>query len=184
LRGGSSHLEKKHVVYTEGGIPIYQCPNKEIPPQREHPLTSILSPLPSVNNTKGKAEKAFWVTTTLLAWPQPHAILPALKPKYLRCLQLVKVSISERTCRRKDSIRDIGLRRPGECWVSLEPVVSSGEGRKGSAFGKDDLLGTLRADMGKNPSGMCHNNRANTFPAAVLKGKDGARGVKGKTVTW
>jgi hypothetical protein len=29
----------------------------------------------------------------------------------------------------------------------------------------------------ENPSGMCHNNSANTFPGAVLKDKDGAVGV-------
>jgi hypothetical protein len=32
-------------------------------------------------------------------------------------------------------------------------------------------------DIGENPSSMCHNNSTNTFPGAVLKGKDGAEGV-------
>jgi hypothetical protein len=32
-RGGSSHVEKEHVVYNTGGVLIYWCPDKEIPPQ-------------------------------------------------------------------------------------------------------------------------------------------------------
>jgi hypothetical protein len=50
-----------------GDIPIYWCPKKEISPQREHPLPSILSLLLSVTTTKGKAEMAFRVAVTLPA---------------------------------------------------------------------------------------------------------------------
>jgi hypothetical protein len=32
--------------------------------------------------------------------------------------------------------------------------------------------------MGENPCDVCHNNSANTFPEAVLKGKEGAVGCK------
>jgi hypothetical protein len=71
------------VVYNGGGIPIYWCPDKEITPWGEQHPPSVLSLLPSVTKTEGKAEKAFQVVVTLLAWPQPHAILLALKPKYL-----------------------------------------------------------------------------------------------------
>jgi hypothetical protein len=52
-------MEKEHVVYNRGGVPIYWHPNKEIPSQGEHPLPSILSLLPSVTKTEGKAEKDF-----------------------------------------------------------------------------------------------------------------------------
>jgi hypothetical protein len=69
------------VVYNGGGISIYQYLDKEIPPRGKHPLPSFLSLLPSVTKTEGKAEKAFWIAVTLLAWPQPHVILLALKPK-------------------------------------------------------------------------------------------------------
>jgi hypothetical protein len=58
LRGGSSHLDKEHVVYNGEVIPIYRRPNKEIPPRREYPLPSVLFLLLSVTKTKGKAEKA------------------------------------------------------------------------------------------------------------------------------
>jgi hypothetical protein len=56
--------KKEHVVYSGGDIPIYWCPNKEIPP-----LPCVLSFLLSVTKTEGKAKKAFQVMVTLLAWP-------------------------------------------------------------------------------------------------------------------
>jgi hypothetical protein len=65
------------------GYSYLSASDKEIPPCGEHPLPSILSLLPSVTKTEGKAEKAFRVAVTLQVWPQPHEILPALKPKYL-----------------------------------------------------------------------------------------------------
>jgi hypothetical protein len=65
------------------GILIYWYPNKEIPPQVECSLSSILSFLPSVTKTEGKYEKDFSVAFTLPLWPQPHVILSALKTKHL-----------------------------------------------------------------------------------------------------
>jgi hypothetical protein len=62
-------LEKEYEVCNGRDIPIYQHHDKEIPPWGEHPLPSILSLLLSVTKTKRKAEKAFWVAVTLLAWP-------------------------------------------------------------------------------------------------------------------
>jgi hypothetical protein len=137
------------VVYNGAGIPIYQCPDKEIPSRVEHPLPSILSLLLSVTKTKGKAEKTFPVAVTLTAWPQPRVILSALKPKYLQCLQLGKVSSSKRAHWRKGSRRDMRAQRAGGCQVSLGLSVSSGEdqGEKG-CFGEHNLLGTLGRDAG------------------------------------
>jgi hypothetical protein len=102
--------------------------------------------------------------------------LPVLKPKYLECLQLVKAYGSKRTGQRKGSMRDIRAQkargRLGEAgvhhifWRRLQGI-----------FGKYGLLCTLGVAMGENPSVVCHNNSANTFPRAVLKDKDGAGGV-------
>jgi hypothetical protein len=64
--------KKEHVFYNGGGIPIYQCHDKEIPPQGEYVLPSVLSLLPSVTKTKGKTERAFQVAVTPPAWPLPH----------------------------------------------------------------------------------------------------------------
>jgi hypothetical protein len=65
-RGGLSRTQKEEFPSgktTRGlqwrGISIYWHPNKEIPPQGDRPLPSVLSLLPSVIKTKGKAEKAF-----------------------------------------------------------------------------------------------------------------------------
>jgi hypothetical protein len=65
----SSHLEKQHVIYNGGGIPIYWYSDKEIPPWGGCPLPSMLSLLTSVTNNKGKAERAFQVVVTPPAWP-------------------------------------------------------------------------------------------------------------------
>jgi hypothetical protein len=53
------------VVYNGGGIPIYWFPDKEIPPWEERPLPSILSLLPPMTKTEGKAVQ---VAVTPLAW--------------------------------------------------------------------------------------------------------------------
>jgi hypothetical protein len=50
--------------------------------------------------------------------------------------------------------------------------------RKECVFGKYYLPCTLGAAMGENQSAVCRNS-ANTFPEAVLKGKDGIVGCKG-----
>jgi hypothetical protein len=57
VRGGSSHLGKEDVVYNGLGIPIYQCPDEEIPPREEHPLPSVFSLLASVTKTEGKLRR-------------------------------------------------------------------------------------------------------------------------------
>jgi hypothetical protein len=71
------------MVYNGGDIPVYQHPDKEVPPWGECLLPSVLSLLPSVTKNKGKAERAFCVVVTPSVWPQPHVTLPALKTKYL-----------------------------------------------------------------------------------------------------
>jgi hypothetical protein len=107
------------------GIPVF--PIRKFPPCGEHPLPSILSLLPSLTKTEGKAEWVFQVAVTPSMWPCPHVILSALKPKYLQCLQLVKASSSKRTHQMKGSVRDIRAQKAGGCWVSLGSVSSSGE---------------------------------------------------------
>jgi hypothetical protein len=75
-----------------------------------------------VTKIKGEAERAFQVAVIPTAWPQPHVTLPALKPKYLQCLQLVKASSSKRTHQRMGSMRDIRAQKAkgvsGEPWAS------------------------------------------------------------------
>jgi hypothetical protein len=37
-------------------------------------------------------------------------------------------------------------------------------------------------DVGEDPSGVCYNHSANAFPVAILKDKERAVGVQGRTV--
>jgi hypothetical protein len=84
----------------------------------------------------------------------------------------VKASSFKRTHRRKDLRGAQKARRVlGE---EEEKTV-----RKRCGFGKYDRLCTLGVDMGENPSGVCHNNSANTFPGAVPRIKMGQWGCKG-----
>jgi hypothetical protein len=70
------------VLHNGGGIPIYQCPKKEIPPWGERLFPSVLSLLPSVMKTEGKAEGPSRLRSPHQCGPD-HVTLLALNPKHL-----------------------------------------------------------------------------------------------------
>jgi hypothetical protein len=114
------------VVYNAGDIPIYQHPNKEIFPQGEHRLSFVLSLLPSVVKTKGKAERAFWVAVTPLGMA-----LTTRDPASLKAQVLIMSPVSE-GIQFKENLPEEGLNERQKCTEGQEGV--------GRAWGQLHLL--------------------------------------------